>query len=155
MNNAARFQKLIADHYNGDPWIDVSLEATLEDLHPAEALKNINGLNSIWQIVYHMICWRQTLIKRMKDKKAPAPENNFFISPVAPAEEAWPDALKQLKASQKALIKLLEDHKQISWDIKPAGGAYSYFELVNAVLQHDAYHLGQIVIIKKMLRRTA
>ena len=34
---------------------------------------------------------------------------------------------------------------------RPLGTGVSYYELLHGIVQHDAYHSGQIAIIKKVL----
>ncbi|HRE64581.1 MAG TPA: DinB family protein [Ferruginibacter sp.] len=151
MKNNERFLKLITDHYNGEPWLDISFKTTIANVSSNDAVKNIAGLNSIWQIVVHLTEWRLTFLKRLNNKLAPAPSDNFFNSISNCSEEAWIQVKKNYENSQKKIISHLLKHNNRQWDQKPAAGSYSHFELLNGVLQHDAYHLGQIVIIKKML----
>lgn len=151
MKNKKRFKKLLTDNFEGEAWLDISLLPTVANIPAAEAAKNIYSLNSIWQIVFHITCWRETLLLRIKDRKPPVPENNFFEAIKVTSEEAWQDLLQRLEASQKALMELLEGKKDIDWDEQPSGGSFNNFELMQSILQHDAYHLGQIVLIKKVL----
>lgn len=154
MKNKKRFKKLLVDNFEGDAWLDVALLPTVAVIPSLEAAKNIYSLNSIWQIVHHITCWRETLLLRIRDKKPSVPENNFFVDIEDTTEEAWQELLQRLEESQKELVEFV-GNKEIEWDEKPSGGSYSNFELMQSVLQHDAYHLGQIVLIKKMLNLPA
>lgn len=152
MKDLARFQKLFTDHYNGDPWIEINLVGTLDGVTETEAAKKIGSLNSIWQIVVHVISWRETLLKRINNETAPTPANNF-IEPVKDVSAgAWNETLNRLQASQVKIIEYLSGNENINFDENPMQGQYSRYELIEGILQHDVYHLGQIVLIKKLLR---
>ena len=150
MKENKRLKKLIKDHFNGEPWIDVGLMQTLKGLSPTDAATNINGLNSVWEIIHHITCWRITLLKRIKGEKIPSPADNYFIPVADKTPKAWRETIARLKSSQKDLLLFL--NKDIAGpDEIPAQGAYTRYELLQGVLQHDAYHLGQILLIKKMM----
>lgn len=143
--------KLVNDQYNGDPWIGVSISETLKGVDAAMAAQNIHGLNSIWQIVQHMVCWRETLLRRLEGQDAPSPADNFIVHVTDPSDHAWKLVLQRLQTSQDSINNFLLEGVTNLYE-PPAGSDYTRYELMEAILQHDAYHLGQIVIIKKMLQ---
>ncbi|MBE2228795.1 MAG: DinB family protein [Ignavibacteria bacterium] len=151
MTNIQHINKLLKDHYNGVPWIDITIAGTLKTLTAKKAAMKVDGLNSVWQIVNHMISWRNALIARVKDKPVPHPDNNFISEVKDTTAKAWKDTLKKFEKSQKDILAFLGKQKDIHLEkISPASG-YSYYELVMAIIIHDSYHLGQIVLIKKMI----
>ncbi len=151
MKNEKRFKKLLIDNFEGDAWLDVALLPTVASIPAEDAAKNIYSLNSIWQIVQHLTCWREALLKKIKDKNPEIPDNNFFEELKDTSEEAWQNLLQRLEESQTAIIDLLKKDKDMDWDDKPSKGNYTVFELMQSLLQHDAYHLGQVILIKKLL----
>lgn len=66
MENIKRIEKLLNDHFNGDPWIDMTIMGTLKTLSAEDAARKTEDMNSIWQIVNHMIAWREALLTRVK-----------------------------------------------------------------------------------------
>lgn len=151
MDNVKRIKKLLGDHYNGVPWIDITIMGTLRSITAKQAAAKIGGLNSIWQIVNHMISWRNALIARVKDKPVAYPNNNYIAEIKNTTPKAWKDTLKKFEKSQKSIISFLNKSKDpLLEKVSPTSG-YSYYELVLAILQHDTYHIGQIVLIKKMI----
>jgi uncharacterized damage-inducible protein DinB len=147
-----KFKKLFADHYSGDPWIEVNILQTLDSITAKEAAQKIGNLNSIWSIVNHMIGWRETLLKRISNEDIASPADNFFgpISDHSPL--AWKETLARLASSQDALLFYLSAQNP-GMDEYPNKGSYSRFELLQGILQHDVYHLGQIVLIRKLLQQ--
>lgn len=151
MDNISRIKKLLSDHYDGVPWIDITIIGTLKSLTAKQAAAKIGGLNSIWQIVNHMIAWRNALIGRVMDKPVKHPRNNYIYQIKDTSSKAWKDTIKEFEKSQKSIITFLNrSNDPLLEKISPTSG-YSYYELVLAILQHDTYHIGQIVVIKKMV----
>lgn len=147
----ARFQKQLKVHYGGTPWIDISIKPTLKSITAKQAAVKIGELNSIWQIVNHMIGWRKALFGRIKDKPVPHTKDNYIWEVKNTSPAAWKKTLAQFDKSQKEIKVFIAKQKDELFDkVSPASG-YSYYELAQAITIHDTYHLGQIILIKKLL----
>lgn len=153
MDNISKIKKLLVDHYDGVPWIDITIMFTLRSLTAKQASVKIGELNSIWQIVNHMIEWRKALIGRVMDKPVKHPRNNYISQVKDTSTKAWKDTLKKFERSQKDIITFLNKSSDLLLEKKSPTSGYSYYELLLAILQHDTYHIGQIVLIKKMLEK--
>ncbi len=152
MKELQRIRQLIEDHYNGNPWLDVTITHTLSRISAGQAAAKTGDHNSIWQIVNHMIAWRLANLERMQGKKSPAPENNF-IEPVSDTSaKAWQQTLQKFETSQKQLLQFLDSADGDWFDNIYIPNGHSYYEHLQGILQHDAYHLGQIVLLAKLVK---
>ncbi|MEO8514939.1 MAG: DinB family protein, partial [Ignavibacteria bacterium] len=113
MDNINRIKKLLNDHFDGTPWIDHNIIDTLRSVSAKKAAVKEGELNSIWQIVNHMIAWREALIGRVKDKPIPTPDNNFISDVKDISPKAWKDTLKRFECSQKDIIAFLDKSKDL------------------------------------------
>lgn len=152
MKESERVTKQFKELFNGQPWIDVSITGTLSGLTAKQAAaKPFNHANSIWQIVNHLISWREVVLKRLQGENIPSPDNNFFVPIEDISEQSWNDTLSRFESSNADWIKALENADamflETTW--QPAG--QTNYELILGILQHDAYHLGQIVLLKKFI----
>lgn len=136
---------------DGDPWIDVSLMGLLQDIEPTSAAQNNGNFNSIWQLTQHLVLWRLAIFNRMQGVSQPSPNHNYILPVVEASNKAWKKLLTELASSQKALIGFMKtlDDEQLD-NIWP-GKHYTVYELLHGLLQHDAYHMGQIALLKKGL----
>jgi uncharacterized damage-inducible protein DinB len=153
MNEPARLRKLFTDHFDGSPWLDVNIMDTLKNISATQAAKKIDHLNSIWQIVNHIICWRETNLKRVNNEIIPAPENNFIEVVMDASEEAWQATLIKLERSQHNILSFLSSSNDSMLEKVYVANGLSYYEHLQGILQHDAYHLGQIVLLKKLIEK--
>jgi len=149
-------QERIADQYsrlfNGDSWIDVNIMDTLASLsHKQAAAKPFREANSIWQIVNHLVSWRETVVKRIKGENIPSPEHNFFLPVADTSEAAWEKTITDFETSQQAWLTALKVMTPGEVEQVYTPRNQTNYELIMGILQHDAYHLGQIVILKKFV----
>ncbi len=141
------FQKL----YSGSPWIDVNILDALRNLSASDASTKMSpGINTIWQIVNHIIDWRFTVLKRVQGEIVETPANNYFEEPGDVSQTAWDTSLLQLEKSQQMWVTFLGSFNEKMFEEIYKGGGMTYYEHIHGIIQHDAYHLGQIVLLSKM-----
>jgi uncharacterized damage-inducible protein DinB len=150
MKETDRINKLFDDLYQGTPWLDVTIMDTLKNITAEQAAGKIKpGWNSIWEVVNHVISWRLAILERIEGREVKSPEHNFFVPVTDQSTEAWNNTLNRLQDSQDKWITYLHNFPEKEFDIVPDKKPYSKYELIHGILQHDAYHLGQIRILAK------
>lgn len=141
--------------YDGDPWIDESFEKKLTGLSEEEAFcQPIPGVHSVAEVISHVVEWRKELIERMRNGRPPLPvfeqENNWYSNEWL-RKKGWSRLVEEFEESQNQLIYLWEGLSD-SFLSQKYNEEYSYQYLVEGIIHHDLYHLGQIGLIIKMLR---
>lgn len=150
MRETKRIVSLFEKLYHGEPWIDVSIQGTLSGLSSAQAFhRPFPNCNTIWEIVNHMIEWRANVLQRLRGKVIVTPSNNY-ISPITDhSEQAWNETLKRFESAQKDWLDYLNDVDEESFESIYSPNQMTYYEHIMGILQHDAYHLGQLVLLSK------
>jgi uncharacterized damage-inducible protein DinB len=152
MLESKRISNLYQSIYNGDPWLDVTLVNTLKDVTAEQAFRKINpNLNTIWEIVNHLIEWRKNILQRVQGKEIITPEYNYFISISDSSEEAWKETLAKLEKTQDQWNTFLTYFDDGDFEKIYINNNHTYYEHIHGIIQHDVYHLGQIVILKKLV----
>lgn len=152
MKETQHITKLFEDLYDGDPWIDVTILGVLRNISPQQAAKKMApGRNSIWQIVNHIISWRENVLLRVQGNVINTPNNNYFTEIADISETAWQQSLERLQNSQQQWITFLKHFDESDFDKMYPGNKMSYYEHIHGIIQHDAYHLGQIVLLTKLI----
>jgi uncharacterized damage-inducible protein DinB len=152
MKEPDRIAKLFSDLYNGNPWMGVSIIPTLQKVSAKHAAKKIfPGWNSIWQIVIHLISWRENVLLRVQANEIITPNNNYFVTVEDTSEAAWQQVLERLNNSQQQWIAFLKNFDEAEFDKIYLPNKMTYYEHIHGILQHDAYHLGQIVLLSKLM----
>ena len=151
MTETQRIKGLFDDLYQGNPWLDVTLVDTLSNISAEAAAKKSGDVNSIWEITNHLISWRENVLRRVNGEVMVTPSHNYFVPVNETSDKAWATTLENLAASQKKWTDFLQNLPDTALsDTYPSNG-HTHYEHIHGIIQHDAYHLGQIVLIAKHL----
>ena len=154
MKETERISKLFADLYNGSPWIGVVIVPTLKKLTAKQAARRIyKDWNTIWEITNHLISWRENVLRRVQGDVIKSPSHNY-VQPVKDTSDlAWQQTMQRLEDSQNAWLSFLKKFKTSDFENIYPNNHMTYYEHLHGILQHDAYHLGQIVLLSKRVRK--
>ncbi len=149
-NEINRIVKLFADLQHGDCWIGVNYKEVLHGVDAAGAVKNISGnTNNTWQLVAHITYWRTAVVNRLTGSLNPPPFADFLL-PDELSEANWRQALHDFESAYHLLRNAIHNFKEDNLDKPSPKEGQTYYQLIMGCLQHDAYHLGQLMLLKKM-----
>lgn len=145
----------------GMPWVGSTYTNMLQGINESQVfVRPLEGMHSIAEILSHCTFWRQEAllkIKTGKGSKTDASEENWEPLHQLKAK-GWETIKLEYDSSLTELFKILEqkndnflDQTYYDTDFK---GTYTYRFLINGMLHHDIYHLGQLGIIIKYLKNT-
>jgi uncharacterized damage-inducible protein DinB len=155
MTELNRIAKLFSDLQHGDCWIGTNFKETLHGVTAATAAKSIDDhTNSIWQLVAHLIYWRTSVINRINGNLNPPPFPDFKL-PEELNEANWKQTLQDFEAVYHQLRSTINHFKEENLSKPSPKESQTYYQLIMGCLQHDCYHLGQIIIVRKSLTGTA
>ncbi len=142
--------QLFEDLFDGDPWLDINILGTLQTVTAEKASKKISPIpNSIWEIVNHMIEWRFNVLQRIQGKVLESPGDNYFKPVSNNSEAAWEETMERLKNSQSEWLGFLKEANPNTFSKIYPGNGMTYYQHIHGIIQHDAYHLGQLVLLAK------
>ncbi len=110
--------------------------------------------HSPWELVEHLRIAQWDILEYSRDPKHKSPEfpaGYWPKSPAPPSEEAWEQSLKAFRKDLKALSDLVSSE---STDLlAPIPHAKDHTILREALLaaDHNAYHIGQLVLVRRLL----
>jgi uncharacterized damage-inducible protein DinB len=151
MKEIPAISKLFTDLYNGDPWLGLNLVDSLKNIQSKNANRKVGNHNSIWEILNHLISWRENVLERVQGKTMQSPDHNYFIPVTDESEEAWKATLKKLEESQTKWLAFLDKFNENDLEKTYAPNGMNYYEHIHGILQHDCYHLGQINLLVKLV----
>ena len=107
--------------------------------------------NSIAEIVQHLLYWNQTWQTRYQKSHVDAVpsignNNNSFI---IPENHTFADLKKQLLEVLLLWQELLYEEK-VESEVNGFSGNVNWWEVLGNVSTHNAYHIGQIIYIRKL-----
>jgi uncharacterized damage-inducible protein DinB len=134
-------------------WHGPALADLLEEVKAEDAAAYpIRGAHSIWELVLHVTAWTEITRERLAGsaKADPTPEEDWPAVAETSAE-AWRAAKERLKDAHRELaeeVARLDDSTLIG---RVPGKDHSVLVMFHGIIEHDAYHGGQIAILKKAL----
>ena len=143
----------------GDPWYGSSRTHLLHGLEAADASRRPPGsAHSIWELVLHMTAWTNEVRSRLDGTPPREPPEGDWPAPAGEGELAWADALARLERAHLALIARIEQvpddelHRVVGEERDPAlGTGVTVAGMLVGIAQHDAYHTGQVALLRRAL----
>ena len=133
----------------------VSLDDALKDL-PFEVLgeKPGNLPYSIWQLTSHIRIaqWDILEFSRNENHISPKWPEGYWPAEAGPGSIAeWEKCMLQIKDDRKAFIKLLKDAGDQLYAPFPYGDGQSLLKEALVLADHNSYHTGEIIVVRKLL----
>lgn len=144
--------------YDGDPWHGGSIASLLSGVTTEQAsTRPHEAVHSIAEIVAHLTSWAAEVTRRLQGHPAADPVEGDWPVPRALNETGWASMQLALNNAMARLTEAVAGFPERRWDDlvgdvrQPAlGTGVTYLQTVSGVVQHLAYHGGQIALIKKL-----
>jgi len=110
--------------------------------------------HSAWMLVEHMRIAQRDILEFSRDRnhKSPNwPEGYWPKSAEPPSAAAWNKSIEQFRTDQKAMLDLVADPKTDLFAKIPWGDGQTILREALLVADHNAYHLAQIVDVRRLL----
>lgn len=138
---------------HGQPWYGDAVVPMLKKIHPAVVYINPPNSHAAIEILYHMIAWMHFTVDAVngiinEGEVGAIPQNWRGIDPKV---HTWNAALEELEQTHSELIAALQTKDDSLLSQKLANREYNYHFLLNGLMQHNIYHLGQIAFLKNLL----
>jgi uncharacterized damage-inducible protein DinB len=155
MSEVRRISLLLKHGYDGQPWYGTALCKLLSGVTAQQAAaRPIAGAHNIWQEVLHAIAWRQVACRLLRGETvAELSESENWPEPRGGDAAAWQQTLDELAQTQHDLQAALEGLTDDRLQEKAAfGKPFSLYVLLHGIIHHDAYHAGQIALLRNLSR---
>jgi uncharacterized damage-inducible protein DinB len=138
-------------------WQDarVNVEEAVKDL-PAE-LRGVRppGLaHSAWELVEHIRIAQEDILEFCRNpnyQERRWPEDYWPATPAPPSATAWAESLAAYRRDLAELRRLAEDPSLDLFAGIPHGSGQTYLRELLLVADHTAYHVGQLVLVRRLL----
>ncbi len=110
-----------------------------------------------WQILEHIRLAQRDILEFSRNtdgsyEEKKWPEEYWPKSAEPPSEDAWEHSIAQIRADRKAFEKLLNDAEDAELVAPFAwGDGQSLLREALLVADHDAYHVGELVVLRRLL----
>ncbi len=139
--------------YFGGNWTSVNYQDVLSEISWKQAITKVKTFNSIAELVFHTNYFISGVSEVLKGGNLKIKDKFSFDCPKITSEEEWKNLVqKSLKDARifSELIENLSEEKLEDIFVEEKFG--NYFSNIHGIIEHCHYHLGQIVILKKLIQ---
>ena len=146
------------DHaFAGRGWQGTTLTGALRGVTPRAALwRPAPSRHCIWELALHTAYWKYAVRCRLTGVRPaggfPRSPSNWPAAPERPGVRRWREDVKLLKAMHAELVDAVRRLPLRRLSARSPSGQWRYVEMIHGVAAHDAYHTGQIQLLKRLMR---
>lgn len=139
---------------NGQPWFGRGIYEVLEEVGEEKIHQKPNdNVHSLAELLWHMNTWAEFTLDGLENRTIEEMKAIEAIDwrTIDPKMHTWKKGIEGLRSTHKKIVELLnqKDDSFLS-EIVPAR-KYNFRFLLNGLIQHNIYHLGQIAYLNKLL----
>jgi uncharacterized damage-inducible protein DinB len=149
-----RLEAQLKRSFEGEAWHGPSVLEALKDVTSQVAHAHpIRGAHSIWELVLHLRGTYRLVLRRLHGEDAQLTPAEDWPAVPSPTPSAWDEAVRSLQELNEEVRGAIRrfSPQQLDQPFTP-GAPYAAYTQFIGITQHDLYHAGQIVILKKAWR---
>ena len=137
----------------GDSWQGPSIREIVDGVSAADAAEHpVPGAHSIWELLHHVTAWVRAVHSRIQGN-ATELEGDADWPPIDDrSESAWKAAFEDLRRAQAELTAALHSLRDEHLDGPVPNRGYDRGHMLHGLAQHNAYHAGQMSLLKRALQ---
>lgn len=156
MTLVEQIAKNFRDVHFGGNWTASNLKDQVADVTWEEANTKVYSFNTIGLLVFHINYYVEAMLKVLQGSPLHANDKFSFDMPAINNAEDWENLVsKALTQAQNAadLIAALPESTLFEPFVSERYG--NYYRNILGTIEHSHYHLGQIALIKKIVKQSA
>ena len=154
LNTTGEIAKHLREFYTGKNWTWVWFQDVIDDITWEEANTKIQDLNTIALLVFHMNFYVKIQIRVLMGGELDSTDKDAFNAPAIKSAQDWKDLLEESYRDAGDLAALIQQMPDEDLGETFANDKYgSFYRNFDGNIEHLHYHLGQIVLLKKLIRK--
>jgi hypothetical protein len=142
----------VRDVHFGGNWTDSNLRDTLSDVTWRQATTRVRSFNTIAALVFHVDYFVSAVLNVLQGGPLDANDAYSFDLPPIDSQEDWERLLEKVWSDAATFADLIEElPEERLWEDFVDGKYGSYYRNIQGIIEHTHYHLGQIVLLKKIV----
>ena len=142
--------------YFGGNWTAVNFKDTLADVDWKQATAKVGALNTIAALVFHTNYYVSAVLNVLNGAPLEAHDKFSFDLPPVQSQPDWEGLLQKTWTDAERFANEMEHLPEATlWDVFTEPKYGTWYRNLHGIIEHNHYHLGQIVLIKKLLQAPA
>lgn len=136
----------------GGNWTAVNYKEVLEGVTWQQATQQVEGSNTIATLVFHTGYYVSGITRVLRGQPLDTKDAHSFDHPPIGSQGDWEAFLAETWANVRELSELMEQLPEERWWEDFVEAKYgSYYRNLQGLIEHHHYHLGQIVLLKRLI----
>jgi hypothetical protein len=154
MTTTQQLAKHLRDVHFGGNWTCSNLRDVLKDITWQQATTPIHSFNTIAILTWHVSYYVTAQLEVLQGKPLHAKDELSFTHPSIHSQEDWERIQETIWGNAEKLACLIEQlPDEVLQDFFTDEKYGTYFRNLQGNIEHMHYHLGQMIIIKKLLNQ--
>ena len=152
MNMTGQIAKHFREVHFGGNWTSVNLKDSLAGITWQQATTKIYSFNTIGTLVFHINYYISAVLKVLEGGPLDAHDKYSFDHAPIRSHEEWEKLLNKIWTDAESFASLAEQLPESKlWEDFSENKYGNYYRNLTGVIEHTHYHLGQIVLLKKII----
>lgn len=153
MTLSKQIAQQISEVFLDGTWVATNYKTQLSDVNWENAITKIDSLNSIADLTFHVDYYLAGLIQVYEGGSLDIRDKYSFDAPPIKSQADWENRKQKLFEDAETFAQLIEkmSDETVMGPFVEAQYGNNYIS-IHATIEHSYYHLGQIVLIKKLLK---
>lgn len=153
MNLTQQIAKDIREIHFGGNWTTSNLREQLKDVTWKDATTKVYDFNTIATLVFHTHYFISAVLKVLQGGTLDAHDTFSFDHPPINNQQDWDNFLNKVWDAAEVFANLVEQLPESKLSETFSDEKYgNYYRNLTGIVEHTHYHLGQIVLIKKIIQ---
>jgi len=130
-------------------------DSAVEDF-PRELRGKRCGSHSAWELLEHLRIAQSDILEFSRNPKHESPEwpaGYWPASPEPPDDVAWDESIRKFRADLASIVAMAADAALDLYAAIPHGTGQTLLRELLLVADHNAYHIGQLMLVRKILQK--
>ena len=141
-----------------EPNAHLTFEEATDDFPPQHSGTTVGGFaHTAWQLLEHLRIAQWDIVEFSRDSNHVSPKfpGGYWPETAAPPDdEAWRKSVEQFKNDLRQMCDLISDDSNDLFAKIPHGDGQTLLREALILAKHNSYHLGQLVILRKALKKS-
>jgi hypothetical protein len=152
MNHQEHIARHLKEVFFGGNWTWSNFQDHLADVDWKQATFAVNELNTIAKLLFHCDYYVEAILGVLNGKPLTSKDEFSWDHPPIRNDRDWREMVDGTFNNVNELIALIKELPESKlWETFIDEKYGNYYRNLNGLIEHSHYHLGQIVMIKKLL----
>ena len=136
----------------GDAWHGPALQDLISSLTAEEAMQRpLPAAHNIWELVLHIASWANIALRRINGGQVHPLDGEDWPEVHEFTQDKWEQACTAMAESYERLSEVVLGMTDEELMVNAPKSQRTIAGMINGVVQHAAYHGGQIALLKKSI----